>query len=185
VPVNLADSPRLQHLRGICAAINELHTQQAEAVAQARAAGHSWTQVGAALGVARQVAHTRYSDTTRGWQAITAPELDEHGATAYVPVDARRGQATVHTVVDHGGIQCKVTYNPAEDIWRVPEPTGAIELDAILPVPLQALLADAGRAGLLLAQQRHAGIAKWHQTVAERGSAVGRPRKRPRPAPPV
>lgn len=55
----------LAELRGI-----EQATQDALAdeVASSRAAGHSWHEIGAALGMTRQSAHKRYARVQRGEQ---------------------------------------------------------------------------------------------------------------------
>lgn len=51
------------HLRAITAAAGALTTAEAtlrQAVAHARAAGDSWTVIGAALGTSKQAAHERF-----------------------------------------------------------------------------------------------------------------------------
>jgi DNA-directed RNA polymerase specialized sigma24 family protein len=42
--------------------IEEMQAYQRSAVAQARLTGHSWTEIGKALGMSRQAAHERFRD---------------------------------------------------------------------------------------------------------------------------
>lgn len=56
------------HFRRIIAAVDGVETAEAElraAVAAARAAGDSWTVIGAALDISRQAAQQRFADPSR------------------------------------------------------------------------------------------------------------------------
>ena len=51
----------LEGLREACRVATALDKLTRESIQQARAAGHSWTQIGQALGVTKQAAWERYS----------------------------------------------------------------------------------------------------------------------------
>lgn len=56
--------PRLQDLARVAARRTKLEHDQAQAVLGARAAGATWSQIGAALGVSQQAVHKRYGQAT-------------------------------------------------------------------------------------------------------------------------
>jgi hypothetical protein len=59
------ESEPLDGLREVSGAAIALDKLTREAVAKARAAGHSWTQIGQALGVSKQAACERFSGADR------------------------------------------------------------------------------------------------------------------------
>jgi len=54
----------LAALAHLTTAVNEAQQAQADLVADARANGHSWSEIGRALGISRQLAHQRFSRRT-------------------------------------------------------------------------------------------------------------------------
>jgi len=56
------ESEPLEGLREACRIATALDKLTRESVGRARDAGHSWTQIGQALGVTKQAAWQRYSD---------------------------------------------------------------------------------------------------------------------------
>lgn len=56
------ESEPLEGLRDACRVATALDKLTRESVKRAREAGHSWTQIGQALGVSKQAAWERYSD---------------------------------------------------------------------------------------------------------------------------
>jgi hypothetical protein len=59
------ESEPLDGLREVCGAAVALDKLTRESVQKARAAGHSWTQIGQALGVSKQAAWERFSGEDR------------------------------------------------------------------------------------------------------------------------
>jgi hypothetical protein len=59
------ESEPLDGLREVYGAASALNKLTRESVRKARAAGHSWTQIGQALGVSKQAAWDRFSDEDR------------------------------------------------------------------------------------------------------------------------
>lgn len=126
--------PELVQLAAIRDAKRELATLQDAAVAQARAADHSWTDIGSALGVPRQVAHARYSNTIRGWQAVTAPELEASGVTGNVHIDGRNGTATVHARMTQGVAPDQaLAYNPVTNTWTGQDDVNVVVAGLLTP----------------------------------------------------
>ena len=61
VPLAIGRSEPLEGLREACRVSTALDKLIRESVRRAREAGHSWTQIGEALGVTKQTAWERYS----------------------------------------------------------------------------------------------------------------------------
>ena len=61
VPLAIGKASRSNGLREACRVSTALDKLTRESVRRAREAGHSWTQIGEALGVTKQTAWERYS----------------------------------------------------------------------------------------------------------------------------
>ncbi len=60
-----ADAGRLRRIGDAVRAVAASQTELADAVADARAHGHTWTQIATMLGTSRQAAQERYGELTR------------------------------------------------------------------------------------------------------------------------
>lgn len=68
------DSHPLEALRECCSAETALEKAMWQTIKRARALGHSWTEIGAALGVTRQTAWARFAGDMR--HPITGEAID-------------------------------------------------------------------------------------------------------------
>lgn len=73
------DSYPLEALRECCRAETALEKAMWQTVAKARESGHSWTEIGDALGVTKQTAWQRFSGDMR--HPITGKEIEREDET--------------------------------------------------------------------------------------------------------
>lgn len=174
----------LHRVAELAAQINALTAARDEAALQARAEGATWSAIGDALGVARQVAQARYRTHTPGWADLHLAELAALGGVASTYQHGPSATAVVVIRLPGPLSGSTLTFHPESECWTgSSEADGPLSQDRIdellsrLPAEVHAEISEAGRKALSSARARKAGIAKRHQTVRRRGSPVGRPRR--------
>jgi hypothetical protein len=88
VAVPLDAPPQLQSLAAIERELRAMETRRGEAIANARAAGASWDQVAAVLGISRQAAWERFRDYAMALLDETARNATQTEDEAYANAEA-------------------------------------------------------------------------------------------------
>ena len=143
---------------------------EAQLIQEARADKISWHRIAEALGARRQVIFSRHAAPRPAQKDLHHPSLTNHSISATVLIDGPTATATITATDD----SATYTYNARHRTWLESRPHCKS-----LPAEAREVLEALGALAQATAERRHAGIQKRLATIAQRNSAVGRPRVRP------
>lgn len=172
-------------LRRIHLEQTRLESELADAVRAARDANLSWTKIGEALDRPRQVVHQRFSPAAGAIRPLDLPGLSLAGGTAVHRIEAAAGLGYVDVTLVVRGSRRRLSVGGPGNNWSATDWDGRSldkqEIEQVLGTVSAGLrdeLVKAGEAAQQLAERRQAAIVKRLATIEERGSKIGRPRKK-------